>query len=287
MSSIPVDPTSAGPTPTSTVLVSAATGTVGRHLVPLLEQRGTDVRAYDRAADPGPQLVGADAVFLACPNVPEQLAFELSIIDAAARAGVGRLVKLSARGARLDSPVEYWDRHARIEQHLAASGVPAVVLRPGFSMANLLAQVEPVRTSGVLPVPAADARVAMIDPRDVAAVAAAALTDPEIPTGAYELTGPAAIDFARVATSWGAAAGRDVTYLDVPPDQAAPAMVAAGMPAFVAEQIATVFAALRSGAQAEVTDDVHRLTGRPPRSIDEFLAEALTGRHVAVAAGRD
>jgi uncharacterized protein YbjT (DUF2867 family) len=270
----------------STVLVTAATGTVGRHLVPLLEQRGATVRTYDRGVAPGPQLVGVDAVFLACPNVETQVAYENSVIDVAARAGVGRLVKLSARGAALDSPVAFWDWHARIEQHLAASGMPAIVLRPGFSMANLLAQLEPVRSAGVLPVPAADARVAMIDPADVAAAAAVALTDRGVPAGAYELTGPAAIDFARVARSWAAAAERAVTYVDVPPDQAVPAMVAAGLPAFVAEQIATVFAALRAGAQSEASDDVRRLTGRPPRSIDDFLTDALAGRDVTAGAGR-
>ena len=80
--------------------------------------------------------------------------FECAVIDAAARAGVGRLVKLSARGAAAGSAVTFWDWHARIEQHLADSGVPAVVLRPGFSMANLLGSADPVRHTGVLPLPA-------------------------------------------------------------------------------------------------------------------------------------
>lgn len=271
------------PHPTPTVLVCAATGTVGRRLVPLLEQRGATVRTYDRTADPESQLVGVDAVFLACPNVETQVAYEVAIIDAAARAGVGRLVKLSARGAALDSPVAFWDWHARIEGRLASSGVPAVVLRPGFSMANLLAQVDTVRTAGVLPVPAAQARVAMIDPLDVAAVAAVALTDSDLPLGAYELTGPVALDFAWVARSWTATAGQPVTYVDVPPDQAVPAMTDAGVPAFVAAQIATVFAALRAGVQADVTAAVHRVTGRPARSLDDFLADALG---VPAGAGR-
>lgn len=270
-----------------TVLVSAATGTVGRRLIPLLEQRGAAVRAYDRTADPEPQLAGVDAVFLACPNVESQVAYETALIDEAARAGVGRLVKLSARGAALQSPVAFWHWHARIEQHLAASGLPAVVLRPGFSMANLLAQVDTVRTAGVLPVPAADARVAMIDPLDVAAVAAVALTNPRIQSGAYELTGPAAVDFTRVASSWAAAVGQPVSYVAVPPEQAVPAMVAAGLPEFVAAQIASVFAALRAGAQTEVRDDVRQLTGRSARSIDDFLADVLAGRDVATSgAGR-
>ena len=98
------------------------------------------------------------------------------MIDAAAQAGVRRIVKLSARGAAIGAPVAYWHWHALIEQHLRASGVPAVMLQPGFLMTNLLGAAEHVRQQGMLFAPAAGARIAMIDPADVAAVAAVALT---------------------------------------------------------------------------------------------------------------
>jgi uncharacterized protein YbjT (DUF2867 family) len=263
----------------TTILVTAAHGTVGRRLVPLLRERGATVRTYDRTTEPDQQLVGVDAVFLACPNVPEQVAYECAVIDAAARTGVERLVKLSARGAAIDSPVAFWDWHARIEQHLAGTGIPAVVLRPSFSMANLLAHLDVVRGAGLLPVPAAEARVAMVDPADVAAAAATALTADDAPVGIYELTGPAAIGFAEVAAVLTAVVARLVSYLDVPPDQAVPAMLRSGVPPFAAEQIAAVFAALRAGAQSEVTDDLSRLTGRAAGGLRGFLAD-----HEAVAA---
>lgn len=256
----------------STILVTAASGTIGRSLIPLLRERRADVRAFDRSRDPGRQLDGVDAVFLACPNVPEQVAYECAIIDAAAQARVGRLVKLSARGAALDSPVAFWDWHARIEQHLAASALPAVILRPGFSMANLLGQLDPVRAAGVLPVPAGDARVAMIDPADVAAAAAVGLTAAEVPVGVHELTGAAALGFEEVAAVFTGVLGRLVRYVDVPAEQAVGAMTQAGLPLFAAEQIGAVFAALRSGAQREVTDDLPRLLGRPGGSLRQFLA---------------
>lgn len=256
----------------STVLVTAATGTVGRQLVPQLLGRGATVRVHDRSRPIAPQLLGVDAVFLACPNVPEQVVYECAIVDAAAAARAGRIVKLSARGARLGSPVAFWDWHARIEQHLADRHLPAVVLRPGFLMANLLGQLDTVRDHGVLPVPAGTARVAMIDPADVAAVATAALLD-QIPPGCYELTGPAAIGFAEVAVALTAAVGRQVDFVDVPPEQAAPAMIANGLPAFAAEQISHVFAELRAGVQSEVTTAVQRLTGRRPGGLEGFLAQ--------------
>jgi len=252
---------------TATVLVTASTGTIGRLLVPALQQRGIAVRRFDRSRPIAPQLDGVDALFLACPNVPDQVAYECALIDAAAAAGTDRLVKLSARGVALGSPVAYWDWHARIEQHLADSGVPAIALRPGFSMANLLGAVA---EHGVLAVPAGDARVAMVDPADVAEAAAAALTQ-DAPSGSYELTGSAAIGFTEVAAACTALAGREVRYVDVPPEQAVPAMVGAGLPPFVAQQIAAVFAALRGGAQAEVTDDLQRLIGRSGGGVRRYL----------------
>jgi len=257
-----------------TVLVTAAAGNVGRHLVPVLRDRGAIVRVHDRSRSIDRQLAGVDAVFLACPNVPEQVSYECSLIDATVRAGVPRLVKLSARGAQPGSPVAFWDWHARIEEHLADSGSAAVVLRPGFSMANLLAQLGVVRTAGVLPAPAGDARVAMIDPHDVAVAAAVALlADP--PLGSHELTGATAIGFEEVAAALSRATGRQVRYLDVPSDQAVAGLVAAGMPEFAAEQIGNVFAALRNGAQAETTPDLERLIGRPGGGLGRYLRQSL------------
>lgn len=258
-----------------TVLVTAATGTVGRLLVPQLAERGMTVRIHDRSRPIGPQLAGVDAVFLACPNVSEQVAYESRVIDAAAGAGVRRLVKLSARGAAPGSSVAFWDWHARIEQHLAGSGLPAVVLRAGFSMANLLGSLELARTAGLLPLPAGEARVAMIDPTDVATAAACAL-DADQPLRTYELTGPVAIGFDEVAAGLTRAVGREVRYVDVPTENAVAGLVGSGVPDFAAAQIGNVFAALRDGAQAEVTDDLERLTGRVGGGLGRFLRHALT-----------
>ena len=172
------------------------------------------------------------------------------MIDAAARAGVSRVVKLSARGAAPGSPVAFWDWHARIEQHLAGSGVPAASSGRASRWSNLLGSLELVRTAGILPLPAGGARVAMIDPADVATAAAVAL-DAEINHSAsYELTGPAAIGFDEVAAGLTRAVGREVRYVDVPTEDAVAGLVASGVPDFAAAQIGNVFAALREGAQA-------------------------------------
>jgi uncharacterized protein YbjT (DUF2867 family) len=279
---------------TSTILVTGATGNVGSSLVDLLQARDVHLRTLPRHPRPASSATlatatdGADAVFLACGNVPEQVDFECALIDQAAQAGVRRIVKLSARGADPAATPAYWRWHAHIEQHLRASGVPSVILQPSFLMSNLFAATEHVRQQGMLFAPAADARISMIHPGDVAAVAAVALTTDGHDGSTYVLTGPEAITYTQVAADLSTALGRPVGYAGIPPEAARMGLLAAGLPEFVVEQLLEVFAALRRGAQAETTDAVQRLTGWPPQSFATWAAtyaEAFRGAESTALAG--
>jgi uncharacterized protein YbjT (DUF2867 family) len=214
-----------------------------------------------------------DGVFLACPNDPAQVEYEAGVIDAAAAAGARRIVKLSALGAEVGSPLAFWDWHGRIEGHLRASGVPAAVLRPSFNMGNLLGAAQEIRHEGALFASAEGARISMIDPRDVAAVAAVALTADGHEGQTYALTGPEAIAYERVAEELSAATGRQVRFVAVPDEAARQALVGSGMPEFVAEQIVTLFGFLRRGAQEGTTDAVRAVTGRYTRSLASFVRD--------------
>ena len=275
----------------NTTLVTGATGHVGSSLVPLLLEAGqhvrvlvrdpgraagswgTDVEIHDLGRSGDAAFDGVDQLFLACGNVPEQVSFEQSAIDAAARAGIGRIVKLSARGATAGSPVAFWHWHALIEAHLAESGVPATVLRPSFLMTNLLEAASAISGQGMLVAPAGDARISMIDPRDVAAAAATALTFDGHQGRTYVLTGPAAPGYGQLAGDLGKVVGHPVSYLDVPPEAAREAMTGAGVPAFVADQVLNVFEALRRGEQAATSTAMKDLTGDVPRTFAEFARE--------------
>ena len=105
----------------------------------------------------------------------------------------------------------------------------------------------------------------MVDPRDVAAVAATALVDDGHSGRTYVVTGPSAISYDDVAASLADALGRDVAYLDVTPEEARRAMLDQGLPPFVVGQLGAVFTALRGGDQATTTDTVRSVTGRRPR----------------------
>jgi len=233
-------------------------------------------------ADPGSvraAFAGADAVLLSGADDPRRVGWETAAIDAAVAAGVRRIVKLSALAAEPGSPVAFWDWHGQVERHLRASGAGWVILRSGWYMSNLLAAASGVAAEGRLYAPAGDARIAMIDPRDVGAAAAAVLScqchepHPCHEGQTYLLTGPRAITYAEVAAELAAATGSRVEFVDVPGDAARQAMIGDGVPGFVAEQIVAMFAALRPGAGAQVTNAVEALTGRAPRDFAAFARD--------------
>jgi uncharacterized protein YbjT (DUF2867 family) len=273
-----------------TVLVTGATGNVGSAVVAELRRGGAAVRAFVRRPvatlgddieiaigdfeDPASiraALDGVDRVFLASADGPRKVAHEAAVIDAAA--DVELLVKASTVGAKAGAPLPPFDWNGLGEEHLWRSGIPAVVLRSSFYMTNLLAVAEPVREQRILPAPAGEGRIAMIDPFDVGAVAAAVLMGSGHEGRTYELTGPEAVTYRDVARELSRATGTHVEYVDVPPALAREGLVASRMPDWLVEHLDGAFAKIRAGELGSTTDTVAVLTGRPPRSIADFLTD--------------
>jgi uncharacterized protein YbjT (DUF2867 family) len=195
------------------------------------------------------------------------------VIDEARAAGVERIVKLSGPRPASGSPIPFERWHAQIERHLIGSEVPWVLLRPSTYMTNVLMHADAVRHTGRLMAPAGTAEIAFVDPRDVAASAAAALAEDGHAGSAYALTGAEAIGYERIAHELAAATGRAVSYVDVPEPDAREGMVAAGLPEPVADAILAVFAVQRTGLMARTSETVLALTGREPRTFARFAHE--------------
>jgi len=289
-------------------LVTGATGSIGSRVVALLRERGVPVRAFVRDTGRARALLGGDVelavgdfdapatvraaldgisdLFLLTANHPRQIEHEVVLIDEAADAGA-RVVKLSAIGAAAGSPLPFWDCHGRSEVHLHGASPAAVVLRASFYMSNTLAAADSVRGAGSIFAPAAGARIAMIDPRDVAAAAAALLAEGGHEGDTITVTGPTAITYDDVAEALSAVTGRSVAFVPVPDEAALAGLVDAGMPEWLAGNLVRLFGLLRAGAAAETSDGVRALTGAEPRSFADFTRDhAAAFRGEPAVAGR-
>ncbi|HEV2894794.1 MAG TPA: SDR family oxidoreductase, partial [Actinomycetota bacterium] len=241
------------------ILVTGATGHVGSELVRLLAEQGAPARALvhspDKAAPIQHQgletalgdfeqpdtldvaMKGCDQLFLLAPPTPRQPQQEQHVIDAARRAGVGHVVKQSVPWAAPDAPVVFSRWHGQVEQHLAQSGLAYTLLRPSSFMQNFLMSAQQVADQGVLYGMFGEGRVAFIDTRDIAAVAAELLTSPGHDGASYTLTGPEALSAAEVAERLAAATGRQVSSVDLGADGYRQALAGAGMPGWMVDGV--------------------------------------------------
>ncbi len=222
-------------------------------------------------------MAGIEKVFLLSSPHPDAVTWHRNAIDAARRTEVQVLVRSSIIGADRDSPAEFISAHTASDRYLEDSGLPFVIIRPNLFLQNVPGSTIPsIGPSGSFYVNAGQARISMADTRDVAAVAAAALTEPGHAGAHYDVTGPEALSYADVAAKLTTALGRPVTYVDAPDDAVRQGLLAAGLNEWFAGALVGLYQDYRrsgtDGYAAQVTTTVPRLTGRPARSLDDLLA---------------
>jgi NAD(P)H dehydrogenase (quinone) len=267
--------------------VLGATGRVGRHVAAGLAERGIDARALVRrpAADLPLPLAHADLqspatlasafdgverLLLLTAHGPNQDLREAAALEAAVAAGVQRIVKISGGAPTLGpngttpTAVAHW----RSEQRIERSGLDFAFLRPSFYMQNLLDTVAPgVAASGTLAAPFGHAPIAMVDARDVADCAIAALLDERRSRRAWQLTGPRPVTFGAIADRLGA------RYISIPTRLAARVMRRKSLDRAEIEHATRMARYFASGSDGTATNHVLRLTGHAPRSIEALLDE--------------
>jgi uncharacterized protein YbjT (DUF2867 family) len=202
---------------------------------------------------------GVTSVVLVSPAVPEQ---ELNVIDSAARAGVGHVVKIISK-ASADSPIARQRGQAEIEAGLIASGVNYTLLRNNFYMQNFLMLAPSIAATSSFGSSAADGQVGFVDTRDAGAVAAQIASEPAGHAGAtYRLTGPQLLTYADVAASFSTVLDRPIAFHERTREQDAEEMIDAGVPTAIAQMNAHAVSLIADGDAAWLSDDVPTTLGR-------------------------
>jgi uncharacterized protein YbjT (DUF2867 family) len=279
----------------SMILVTGGTGNVGRELVRELDERGHEVRMLVRdparaaevpervrrivgdltdSATLAPAFDGIEAAFLLIPGLTVTPAADA--VAAARRAGVRRLVLLSSFNV-LGDPMPAMGRwHHERELIVRDSGIPATMLRPGGYMSNALEWVAAVRSGDPVLDPSGPGRYAPIDPADIAAVAAAALTEDGHTGADYVLTGAETFTIAEQVAVLAAELGREIPVRTAAsPEEAVRARYANGAPPALAEAILEGFTLMRADTVGLRTDTVEKLLGRPPARFADWCVRNL------------
>jgi uncharacterized protein YbjT (DUF2867 family) len=280
-----------------TIVVTGATGTVGRAVVELLDGKpDVTVRATTRHPDSlravlqseritpvafdwdAPKVIddivtGADTMLLLPPAAHHPLPTAALLAEGAVRAGVRHVVFLSTLGADFVPGFTFGRWALTGERAVAAAGVPYTVLRPNSFMTNFVSGLRPGE-DGALRLPWGSGATSFVDPRDVASAAARILLDPDDHVGTtYELTGPEALGADALAAAMSQASGAPIHYVETPAAIVRAALSKLGMPAPMVTAFLDLHAVMASGARAPTTGDVERVTERPPRSFAEFATD--------------
>jgi uncharacterized protein YbjT (DUF2867 family) len=274
------------------ILITGASGNVGREVVKQIAETGAEVRAcfqslnkaaavpsgvetvrldYNQPETVRAALTGVDRVFLVGPPTAELPALERMAIDVIKQSHVGQVVKLSAMGGR---EAIFPRQHAESEDYIQSSGVPYTFLRPNGFMQNMVTYNGPtINTQNAFYGSVGDGRVSHIDVRDVAAVAVKTLTENGHAGSSYTLTGPEALTNREIARILSGTLGREIRYIDLPAPQLKQALLAAGVPEWSVDALLDLERLYREGKAATVTRDVEQILGRKPIGYSQFLRD--------------
>jgi (4-alkanoyl-5-oxo-2,5-dihydrofuran-3-yl)methyl phosphate reductase len=270
------------------ILVTGATGNIGKELVPLLVAKGQSVRVVTRDAakiaslDPrvervigdlsDPETVrravaGVERVFMVSLIRDPSGDADRLLIAEAKRASVRHIVKISALsvgGGRVGA------LHRDRETAVRESGLAWTFLRPGMFMANSLGWAATIKAQGQVFSPTGAGKTAPISPRDIAAVAAEALSAPGHEKQTYELTGPELLSAPDQVAILSRVLGKPIVCVDIPVEVSIERMKAMGAPAFLVEGLAEFWGTIKAGNAAIETQDVERVLGRKAESYEAW-----------------
>jgi uncharacterized protein YbjT (DUF2867 family) len=277
------------------ILVTGATGTNGTEILKRLATGDMQVRAmvrnrerastialphvevvegdFDRPETLLAALAGVERAFLLTNSSERAESQQIAFIDAARQSGIAHVVKLSQFDADVNASGRFQRYHAVVEAALQESGLAYTILRPNLFMQGLLNFRSTIATQNAFYAAAGDAKVSIVDVRDIADVAIAALTEPGHEGKIYDLTGPQALTHTKMAEDLSETLGRQVSFIDIPAEAMRNALLGLGFPEWQAEGLIEDYAHYRRGEAEAVTFGVQDAIGKAPRRFEEFTRD--------------
>src|ERR671912_989301 len=278
------------------ILVTGATGNIGSQVVKQLLSDAPDVSIkaavhssqnvkqvksddrvkviqidYNKAETLREALNGVDKLFLLTPDVPNAADLASNVLIEARKAGIKQIVKQSVMGAALEADVSTMRLHRQVEKFIEQSGIPFTFLRPNEFMQNFINFHSPsIKGNNAFYIPLEDAKVSLVDVRDIAAVAVKSLTDDKYNNKTYLITGPEALSYHQVADILSNATGKKISYVNISGEEARAAMKEMGMNDWTISELADYF---RKRNASEVSSAVEEVTGKKPISFSQFAKD--------------
>jgi uncharacterized protein YbjT (DUF2867 family) len=276
-----------------TILITGATGQISSAIIPHVKATGATVRALVRnrnkvenlagdgvvfvEGDLGlprslrPAFEGVDTLWLLTAVTPRAPEHHSNALQAAREAGVKRVVRLSSNDGAKPCVSALNSRLMAIsDAELKASGIPYTIIRPHFFMQNLLIAAQTVAAEGAIYMALGNARIPMIDARDISEAAARLLSSRGHENKEYTLSGPCAVSVDDVANALSTELKKAVRYVPISVESADQAMQQLGFDAWIRTLLSDYFEAYSTSSAGDATDDFQKIVGRPPRGIEQF-----------------
>jgi uncharacterized protein YbjT (DUF2867 family) len=285
-----------------TILVTGSTGTLGGEVVKQLSSStpainikagvhsaqnvkkvkdGDEVEVvlidYNKPETLKEALSQVDKLFLLTPDVPNAHELASNLVIEAKKAGIRHIVKQSVMGADLEADVGTFRLHRQAEKIIEQSEIPFTFLRPNEFMQNFVNfHSHFIKNNNAFYLPLEDAKVSLVDVRDIAAVAVKSLTEDTSDkhnNKTYLITGPEALSYYQAAEILSSATDKKISYVNISEEEARGAMKEMGMSDWLINTISELHDYFRKGNASQVSSAVEEVTGKKPISFSQFAKD--------------
>ena len=273
------------------ILVTGATGNIGKEVVKLLREKGANFVAGTIGDDAieGVETVKADfadkdsldkamqgisILFMVLPNHQDMVEWDKNVIDAAKNSGIKHIVRSSGSLANIDSDLSIEQLLAKSDKYLRESGINYTFTAPSFFMQNFINFFAADYKAGTIYQPAGDGKISWTDVRDIAAVNVEVLLNPEkYLNQTLTITGSESLNYEEAVNQMNELLGKEAKYVAVPNETAVQAMQEINFPPFIIDLMISLNESIKQGHAVETTDTIEKVLGRKPISFNQFVTD--------------